>query len=153
MEEDQVTLVSPVFLTAAVNCWSCADGRLIFPGSLDTLMGGFTVSDTEEETFGSATLVAVTDTFVVVLTVGAVNNPLLEIVPFVADHVTPFLTLPVTVALKGWVFPEFMTTPVGVTETFTGGMTVTVAVADFVGSATLVAVTEAAVSLDTTGAV
>jgi hypothetical protein len=111
------------------------------------------MSDTEEETFGSATLVAVTDTFVIVLTVGAVNNPLLEIVPFVADHVTPFLTLPVTVALKGCVFPEFMTTPVGVTETFTGGMTVTVAVADFVGSATLVAVTEAVVSLDTTGAV
>jgi len=46
-----------------------------------------------------------------------------------------------------------MTTPVGVTVTFTGGMTVTVAVADLVGSATLVAVTETVVSLDTGGAV
>jgi hypothetical protein len=46
-----------------------------------------------------------------------------------------------------------MTTPVGVTETLTGGRTVTVAVADLVGSATLVAVTDTVVSLDTTGAV
>jgi len=73
----------------------------MFPGVLETLIGGFTVTDTESETFGSATLVAVTETVVIVLTVGAVNNPLLEIDPFVADHVTPFLTVPVTVALKG----------------------------------------------------
>jgi hypothetical protein len=142
-----------VFFTVAVNCWISADGTLTFPGALDTLIGGFTVTDTEFETFGSATLVAVTDTVVVVLTVGAVNNPLLEIVPLPTDQVTPFLVLPVTVALKFCVFPEFMTTPVGVTETLTGGMTVTVAVADLVGSATLVAVTDTVVSLDTTGAV
>jgi hypothetical protein len=63
-------------------------------------MGGFTVTDTEFETFGSATLVAVTDTVVVLLTVGPVKTPLPEIVPCPAVQVTPFLVLPVTVALK-----------------------------------------------------
>jgi len=93
--------VSSVFLTVAENCWTSADGTLVLPGLFVTLIGGFTVTDTEVETFGSATLVAVTDTVVALVTVGAVNNPLLEIVPFPADQVTPFRVLPVTVALKG----------------------------------------------------
>jgi hypothetical protein len=66
----------------------------------ETLTGGSTVTTADADTFGSATLVALMDTVTVVLTVGAVNTPLLEIVPFEAVQVTPFLVLPVTVALN-----------------------------------------------------
>jgi len=45
-----------------------------------------------------------------------------------------------------------MVTVVGLIETLTGGLTVTTAVADFVGSATLVTVTETVVSTVTVGA-
>jgi len=65
------------------------------------LTGGSTVTTEVADTFGSATLVAVTTTVAVVFTVGAVNDPLLEIVPRVTDQVTPFLVLPLTVAWNG----------------------------------------------------
>ena len=57
-----------------------------------------------------------------------------------------------TVATNGCCFDEFMVTVVGLIETLTGGLTVTTAVADFVGSATLVTVTETVVSTVTVGA-
>ena len=46
----------------------------------------------------SALLVAVTVTFVLLVTVGAVNMPPLETVPAVEDHPTPVLLVPCTVA-------------------------------------------------------
>ena len=46
----------------------------------------------------SAALVAVTVTFVLLVILGAVNNPPLETVPAVADHVTAVLLEPCTVA-------------------------------------------------------
>lgn len=123
------------------------------PGVLETRIGGSTVRVAEADTLGSATLVAVTVVVFSLLTTGAVNTPLLEIVPWGADQVTPFLLLPVTVAWKCWVIPEFIFTVLGVIDTVTGGITDTVAVADLVGSATLVAVTETTVTLVTDGAV
>ena len=56
-------------------------------------------------------------------------------------HVTAVLLLPVTVALNCWACDAVKLAVVGLTCTETG-IRVTVAVADFVGSATLVAVTE-----------
>ena len=68
----------------------------------------------------SATLVTVTVTLVLLVTVGAVNNPLLEIVPAVADHVTAVLPVPCTVAENGWVFPDAKLALVGEMDTVIG---------------------------------
>ncbi len=72
---------------------------------------------------------------------GAVYRPELEIVPAVADQVTDVFVEPVTVALNCCVAFVRMVAAVGVSETATGAFTVTIAEADLVGSATLVAVT------------
>lgn len=62
--------------------------------------------------------------------------------PPVALHVTAVLLLPFTVAENCCVAPDAIFTEVGATDTdITGAETVTVALADFVVSATLVAVT------------
>jgi len=65
----------------------------------------------------SAALVTVTVTLALLVTVGAVNNPLLEIVPAVADHVTAVLPVPCTVAENGWVFPDAKLALVGEMDT------------------------------------
>jgi hypothetical protein len=73
-----------------------------------------------------------------------VYRPLLEIVPPLADQVTELFVLPVTVAVNCCVVPVCSDAEVGLMLTVTGGggaVTVTVADADFVLSATLVAVT------------
>jgi hypothetical protein len=63
-------------------------------------------------------------------------------VPPVAVHVTAVLEEPVTVAPNCWVFPGCSDAVDGETDTETGAAcTVTCTVADFVGSATEVAVT------------
>lgn len=73
---------------------------------------------------------------------GAVYSPDDEIVPPVADQVTPVLLLPLTLAENCCVFPSSKEIAEGLTEIeITGAVTVTVAVADFVLSAELVAVT------------
>ena len=51
------------------------------------------------------------------------------------------MALPLTVALNCWLWPAFKLMAVGLTATPTGGSSVTAALADFVGSATDVAVT------------
>jgi hypothetical protein len=48
----------------------------------------------------SAALVAVTSTFVLALTVGAVNIPVLETLPAFADQLTAVLLVPWTLALN-----------------------------------------------------
>ena len=104
----------------------------------------------------STTLVAVTVTFVLLLTVGAENIPLLETVPEVADHVTPVLLLPCTRALNCWLLPECKATGLGETVTLMlgpEGLTVTYAWPLLVGSARLVAVTVTTAVLETLGAV
>jgi hypothetical protein len=86
----------------------------------------------------SATLVAVA---VPVPAGPAVNRPACEIVPPAALHVTAVLLAFATVAVNCSVVPDCSDGAVGLIVTCTGGVIVTVAVADFVLSATLVAVT------------
>jgi hypothetical protein len=92
----------------------------------------------------SATLVAVTDTFVLVPTLGAVNIPPVETVPDDADQVTAVLLVPWTVAENCCVLPDVSVVLVGETETLIvelDGLTATVALAFFEVFALLVAVT------------
>ena len=95
---------------------------------------------------GSATLIAVTLTVVGAVTLGAVNNPLLVIVPPVAVQVTAVFELLLTVAVNCWVAPEMRVDEVGETTTPTPpavvGLMMTLALACLVGSATLVAITD-----------
>jgi hypothetical protein len=106
--------------------------------------GAATVTVVVADFVVSATLVAVTVTFPAVA--GAVKRPLAVIVPPVADQVTDLLvTVPSTVPVNCWVAPVRMEGAAGEMETelTTGGagaLTVIVAVADLVVSATLVAV-------------
>ena len=58
-----------------------------------------------------------------------------------SDHVTPVLLVPLTVAVNVWFCDGCKETEDGVSETVTGGVSATVALADLVGSATLVAFT------------
>jgi hypothetical protein len=91
----------------------------------------------------SATLVAITFTVCcVAIDPGAVYNPVALIVPTAAlsDHVTPVFPDPVTVAVNCWVWFARKLTDPGATATVTG-VSVIVAVAVFVPSATLIAVT------------
>lgn len=103
-----------------------------------------------------AALVAVTVTFVEEETVGAVNKPALEIEPEDAVQVTPVFVVPWTVAENCLVVPDVKLVLVGETVMVTlevGGAIATTALALFVESATLVAVTVTLVLLVTLGAV
>src|SRR5437763_1696281 len=90
---------------------------------------------------GSATEVAVTLNAVPAVE-PAVNKPLVETVPPVAVHVTAALEVPVTVAVNCCVCPACRVALVGATVTLTtgAGCMVICADADFVVSATVVAV-------------
>jgi hypothetical protein len=104
----------------------------------------------------ATTLVAVTITVVLVDTIGAVNRPVAEMVPAVAFQLTARLVALVTVAVNCCVPPEETVADAGATVTETGGgvvWTVTVALPDWDGAETLVAVTVTVVLVDTTGAV
>ena len=57
------------------------------------------------------------------------------------NHVTPVLVVPVTVVVNCWVCEAVSEVVEGVSETVTGGTRLTLAEADLVGSAVLVAVT------------
>ena len=74
---------------------------------------------------------------------GAVYSPAGDIVPPLADQVTAVLLVPVTVAVNGCVPPGESDADVGeiATAIVSGALTVTVANADFVVSAALVAFT------------
>jgi hypothetical protein len=91
-------------------------------------------------------------------TAGAVNMPLLEIDPAVADHTTDVLLVPVTVAENCCVLPDATVALNGLTLTLTfvgvlGGFTVTVANALASADAALVAVTVMEYVAETVGAV
>lgn len=68
---------------------------------------------------GSAALVAVTVTLVLLVTLGAVNRPLLETVPELELQVTPVLVEPLTAALNCWEPAEATLALVGETDTLT----------------------------------
>jgi hypothetical protein len=57
------------------------------------------------------------------------------------DHVTPVFVVPVTAAVNCCVWEAVREAVVGVIETLIGGVMAKLALADFVGSAALVAVT------------
>jgi hypothetical protein len=88
-------------------------------GDTVTLMvvGVFTVTIALAFLVVSAALVAVTVTPLLLLTVGAVNSPPLEIEPAVADHVTLVLLVPRTVAANCCVLPDATLVLVGETVT------------------------------------
>src|SRR5579863_8351006 len=137
----QVTAVLLVPVTVAVNCcWPFAV-RVAVDGLTDTVTG-LRVTVAVADLVVSATLVAVMVTVCVVgMVPGAVYKPLLDRVP--ADglmlQVTAVLLVPVTVAVNCcWPFAVRVAVD-GLTDTATG-LRVTVAVADLVVSATLVAV-------------
>ena len=100
---------------------------------------------------------AITVAMVVEVTLGAVNTPLLEIVPLLADQMTLVFELLLTVAVNCWVAADNTLVEFGETATLTlgvaDGLTVTEERADLVLSATLVAVIVALVTELTLGAV
>ena len=103
----------------------------------------------------SAALVAVTVTFVEEFTDGAVNRPLVEIVPAVACQVTAVLLVEVMVAENCCVPPEEIVAVAGerlIAILFNGSI-VTSEAATLLASAALVAVTVTAVDDVTMGAV
>jgi hypothetical protein len=101
------------------------------PGSegvvIDSTMVGLTVTLALDFFVVSAVLVAVTVTFVLLVTLGAVNIPLLVIAPPVAFQVTAVFEVLLTVAVNSWFPAEMRRDEVGETATLTavGGFTVT----------------------------
>lgn len=138
-----VTFVLAAPVTVAVNCcvWPCP--RIAVVGATVTPTVGFSVTVALADLLVSATLVAVTVTVCCAVTLaGAVYKPLALTVPVPAgliDHVTVAGLSPVTVAVNCCVAPCNRVAVAG--EMVTGGFNVTVAVALFVLSATLVALT------------
>jgi hypothetical protein len=139
--------VTPVFdepVTVAANCFFPPAATDAEVGLIETATPGalaVTVTVALADFEGSATLVARTLKLPAVLP--AVNSPAAEIVPPVAVHVTPVFDEPVTVAANCFVPPVATDVEVGLIETATPGalaVTVTLALADFVASAMLVAV-------------
>lgn len=145
-----VTAVFVVPVTADVNCWvfpatTCADR-----GEMVTATGCRIVTDADAVLDVSATEVAITVTSAGLgAFAGAVYRPVEETVPQVAPeqpvpltlHVTAVLDVFVTVGVNCCVFPATTCAVFGDMVIATGGATVTVAEADFVVSATDVAVT------------
>jgi hypothetical protein len=158
-EACQVTAVLDVLFTVAENCCVAPPRRLADAGVIetDTAVAGLTETDAWALFEGSATLVAVTFTLVVEATLGAVNKPVGEIVPFELDQVTAGFEALLTVAENCCVPAEATVADVGFIETETEagatGSTETDACALFEGSATLVAMTITLVVEVTVGAV
>jgi hypothetical protein len=144
---DQVTAGLLVPKTVAVNGCVPEAAKLTVDGLRDTVTAWRSVMTAVAIFEGSAMLVAVSVPLVVVgavlgATYSAVVPPLTKPADAgVNDQVIPVLLVPPTVAVNFWFCDGSKDTEDGVSETVTRGMSVTVAVADFVGSATLVAFT------------
>jgi len=116
---DQVTAVVVVPVTVTVNCCVPPEATVAEVGEMVTATdvdGGVMVTVALADFVVSAWLVALTVTVVVVVAVGAVKRPVLEIVPALVDHVTAVLVEPVTVALNCWVPPDATVVEVGEME-------------------------------------
>jgi hypothetical protein len=110
------------------------------PGGRVSEVAAVTVAVAEADFVLSATLVAVTVNVPVVL--GAVYRPADETVPPLAFQLTAVFVVPLTAAVNCWFPPGCRKAERGDTDTDTPVVTtLTVADADFVLSATLVAVT------------
>ncbi len=142
------TATPPELKTRALNVWlvpatsgpaSAGDKVIVSVG-----VGGDKVTMAPADFVGSAVLVAVTLTVCCELIVaGALYNPELEITPLAGliDHVTEVLLVLRTVGVNCCVCPADSEAVAGDSVIETGGSRLTVAEADFVGSAWLVAVT------------
>ena len=146
------------FAIVAVNCCWLPVTSCTVAGETVTKIGRKTVTEAVPDFVGSATEVAVTKTCGGLGTVdGAVYKPLADIVPHDAPaqpppamlHDTAVFVVFAIVAVNCWWPPGSSCTVAGDTVTETGGRTVTEAVADFVGSATEVAVTNTCGGLGT----
>lgn len=130
-------------VTVAVNCWVPTVCKETLVGLSETEMTGadVTVTVADADFVPSAALVALTVYVPAVL--GAVYSPELDTVPPVALQVTAVFVVPLTVAVNWCVVPVCSVVVFGLIPTTTGAgaLTVTVAEADFVESAPLVAVT------------
>lgn len=147
---DDAVHVTVLFVTVP---WTFAFSCIVAPVRIDPVagvtvidvtVGALTVIVADAVFVGSATLVAVT--VAVPAVAPAVNNPAALTVPEDAVHVTVLLvTVPCTFAFSCKVAPVRTDAVAGVTviDVTVGVLTVIFAVADFVGSATLVAVTVA----------
>jgi len=118
---DQVTPVLLVPWTLAVNCCPAPEVMVVEEGETATL----TLDPAATETVAlaifvvSAALVARTVTVVAAVTLGAVKLPVLEMLPALADQVTPVLLVPCTLAENCWVAPDAILALVGETEMLT----------------------------------
>src|SRR6185503_754806 len=118
----QVTDVSLLPVTVALNCWTCPRNMLAVVGATLTATG-CRITVAFADLVKSAWLVAVTVTVCVAgIVVGAVYRPLAEIDPTllgVIDQVTAVLPVPVTVALNCCVWEANALAVAGVTFTAT----------------------------------
>lgn len=96
LEACQVTLLLLVPCTDALNCCEPPEGTEATLGETATLTGvlGATVTSALDCAVGSAALVAVTVTLVLLETVGAMNIPPLPMEPALAAQVTAVLLVP-----------------------------------------------------------
>ena len=139
----RVVFEEPV--TLALNCCEAPSKREAVFGATNTLTlcaGAVIVTLACANFVASATLVAVTVKFPAI--VPATYSPLVEIVPPVAVQLTPVFVAPVTLAVNCCEAPSKSESVFGATATLTlcaGALIVTLACANFVASATLVAVT------------
>jgi hypothetical protein len=123
---DHATAVFEVPVILALNCWvSCETtvallGETVIRGLGLPEDAGVTLTVAVARTLPSVALVAVTITGVLLLTLGAVKVPLLEIAPAVVDHATTVFEVPVILALNCWVSCE--TTVVVLGETVMRGL-------------------------------
>lgn len=115
---DQVNAVFVVPCTAATNCCDSSETRESEVGEIETETDGrTTVTNTLSVREVSAALFAVIVTNVLLVTFGAVNRPLFEIVPRLVDQFTAVLLVPCTVAVNCLVAPDKTLTSVGETAT------------------------------------
>jgi hypothetical protein len=109
-DADQVTEGVEALLTVAENCWVAPEAMLADVGVIETETGACVAGSTETDACalfeGSATLVAMTITFAVEDTLGAVNVPSEEMFPFEADQVTLVFEVLLTLAENCCEAPE-----------------------------------------------
>jgi hypothetical protein len=118
----QVTAVSALPVTVAVNCCVWLAVSVALGGDTDTVGAGKSVTFAVPDCVGSATLVAMTVTLCWLLTVpGAVLRPVLDTPPTLGltDHVTAVLAVPFTAAANCAVWFGKRSAPAGRTWTVT----------------------------------
>lgn len=122
---DQDTPVLLVPCTEALNCCAPPELNVAVLGvtAMVTATGGvlgFTLTAAVASAVEFAALVAVIVIPVFVDTFGAVNNPVLVMLPALAAQLTAVLLVPWTLALNCWLVPDVMDALVGERETAMG---------------------------------